>query len=357
VIGKRTTLVLFLALFCVVGSGDTHADDTAAAEATFQRGKAHMAAGRVAEACNDFALSAKLEASTGTFLNLGDCNQKLGKTASAWTWFMKAVSHAADAGLLKMEAYAKKRVAAIKTKLTYAEIRASGTLPNGSVVTRNGDDATLVVGIPVPLDPGEYIFLVKAPGYEDWSTTVRVAGEGKTIVVQLPKFTKGVTQEPPPAKTEETKVVAPPVAPAIDQSAGASKESDLSASAQPGADSDRPLTRKRRTLALRVGGAGLAVVATGLVFGGLARSKLQESNDGCDADNLCSQSAFDLREEGETFANIATVLTGIGAIGVAAGAYFWFTPPKTDSKKSASTIGPLLMPGKNGVGFAISGTY
>ena len=68
------------------------AEDQAAARALFNEGRELLTAGRYAEACPKFEAARKLYASAGILLNLGDCYERLGRTASAWTEFGEAVS-------------------------------------------------------------------------------------------------------------------------------------------------------------------------------------------------------------------------------------------------------------------------
>ena len=50
------------------------ADPSAAAESLFREGRREAVAGHHAEACDKFRASERLDPSTGTLLNLGDCD-------------------------------------------------------------------------------------------------------------------------------------------------------------------------------------------------------------------------------------------------------------------------------------------
>ena len=67
-----------LALCAVVTTAA--AEDAAQAEKMFTDAKALLAAGKLAEACDAFAASQKLESSPSTLMNLGDCRQKNGQS-------------------------------------------------------------------------------------------------------------------------------------------------------------------------------------------------------------------------------------------------------------------------------------
>ena len=56
----------------------------AAAEALFSEGRSLASAGKCDEAIPKFQASQKLDPGIGTLLNLADCYEKVGRTASAW---------------------------------------------------------------------------------------------------------------------------------------------------------------------------------------------------------------------------------------------------------------------------------
>src|SRR5262245_51965919 len=61
-----------------------------AAEALFQQGRELLELGNYAAACQRFEASQRLDAGLGTLLFLGECYDKLGKSASAWKAFADA---------------------------------------------------------------------------------------------------------------------------------------------------------------------------------------------------------------------------------------------------------------------------
>ncbi len=196
----KGTCLLVVAIGLLAQSPYALADETAAAEATFQRGKKAMSEGRFREACEDFALSEKLESSVGTLLNLGECNTKLGKLATAWASFEKAVVRAGQDGQTSRMQYAKKRAAELKPRLTYLLVEAPSSTP-GLQISRTSDGATVIVGVPLPVDPGTFVFEAKASGFESWTKTVIAEGEGKTIKVSVPDLV--ADKQPTQSETEE----------------------------------------------------------------------------------------------------------------------------------------------------------
>src|SRR5258706_2634131 len=64
--------------------------DKAAAQTLFDDGRKLMAAGKFGEACPKLAESQTLDPGVGTPVNLADCYEPGGQTASAWTAFLEA---------------------------------------------------------------------------------------------------------------------------------------------------------------------------------------------------------------------------------------------------------------------------
>ncbi len=306
-------LVLLLASVC-----PAHADDVSDAEAAFQSGKKLMDAGQTAAGCAEFERSQRIDASVGTLLNLGDCYEKLGKVASAMASFERAASDATDP---RRQTYATERVLELSKRVCRLELRAADASPKDLHVTRNGEDITGLLGSAIPTDPGRYVLEMTASGYRGWSKTVEIKEEGKTTRVRLPALEPIPEPTKPPTPTTEMVTV------------------------------DTKPASKRRVIALGVGGVGLAVIATGLAFGGIAQSKLSESEDHCDTANRCDQKGFDLVQDAKSSANVSTGLVVVGGAALVVGSILWLTAPKNPSSLSQATLTPVLSPNQFGIAF------
>src|SRR5262245_35016638 len=89
-----------------------------AAEALFGQGRDLMAQGKYADACPKFADSQKLDPKSSTLLNLANCYEKAGRTATAWATYREAAALAKQEGQAEYVATAVKRADALFPKLS-----------------------------------------------------------------------------------------------------------------------------------------------------------------------------------------------------------------------------------------------
>ncbi|HWO11208.1 MAG TPA: hypothetical protein VNN80_17055, partial [Polyangiaceae bacterium] len=93
----------------------------------------------------------------------------------------------------------------------------------------------------------------------------------------------------------------------------------------------------QRTAAWIVGGAGAALLVTAGVFAGLAASKNGDSKEDCDPidENRCGPEGVTAREDAKRFANIATVASVLGGLGLAGGVVLYVTAPSGEEQAVA----------------------
>ena len=89
-----TSLALLTPLTASRVAHAQNASSQAAAQALFDEARSLMNAGKFAEACPKFAESERLDPGAGTLLNLANCYEKGGQTASAWVTFKDAAAAA-----------------------------------------------------------------------------------------------------------------------------------------------------------------------------------------------------------------------------------------------------------------------
>ncbi len=216
-IAKMVTVMVALivtAMSAAPGRARAQAEDQATARALFAEGRRLMKAGKYADACPKLEAAQKLYSSAGILLNLGDCYEKVGKTASAWTRFGEAVSVASRTNRTEDADEAHRRQEALEPALVRLVILVPVPVA-GLVVTRDGitlDEATW--GVTLPVDPGEHAIRAEASGYEPWSAPVTLSRRGETVTVKVPKLNAlaapALVEKPPLERITEPKETAHP---------------------------------------------------------------------------------------------------------------------------------------------------
>ena len=322
---RKAVAVLVAAMLSSVAQ----AQDKPAAEASFREGRRLLAAGKVKEACARFEMSMKLDPALGTLLNLADCHEREGRMATAWAEFKELQDRASSSGRTKFAKEAQRRAQSVESKLTRLVIKVARPTPDGLLVERNGGDVTAVVGIAAPVDPGTHEIIASAPGYRAFKTTVTASGPGETVEVEIPALEKEATR-----------------ATAVDRV----KEKPKQAVLEPAPERKAaPSSRGRRFAGLAIGGAGVAVIGTGFVFGALARNDWNESRARCDTNNVCDAEGSRLVDSSFSNATIATVLVPVGIAAVGAGVVVYLTS-RGRSKSKSKAIGWTPVVGRRGLG-------
>ncbi|HEY3500035.1 MAG TPA: tetratricopeptide repeat protein [Polyangiaceae bacterium] len=300
-------LVLTLARAARADSGS----NKAAAEALFSEGRALVAKGRCDEAIPKFQASQRLDPGVGTSLNLAECYEQTGKTASAWAEYREAMTMARASGSTDREELARSKAKELEGKLSRLAISlAEGANVDGLRVTRDGEEVdSAAYGVPIPVDPGQHVIEASAPGKSTWSAKVEVGAGASSERVEVPKL-------------EDAAAVA---APDSDSPSGASKSSGSG----------------QRTVALVVGGVGVVGVALGTVFG------LQASSSWKDAESACKNYPYECGTEGVSKADdaggqatISTIAFIAGGVCLAGAAVLWFTAGSGEEKQVSVGVGP-----------------
>ncbi|MDB4937371.1 MAG: putative rane protein [Labilithrix sp.] len=297
------------------------AGDTASALALFEEGKRLTAEGSYAEGCPKLEASYHLVQKLGTLLNLADCYEKAGKTASAWARFTEAATMADRASQQERAEFARAHAAALAPKLSRLAITIAAPAPEGLEIRRDGavvDPAAF--GSAVPVDPGVHVVEARAPQRKAWSQSVDVKTDAGQRTVAVPALEAEAAAAAPIAASIASRPIAPPASLDTTTSSGSAQ----------------------RTWGLVIGGAGALGLAGGLVAGAIASSAYQRSNQngGC-VDDVCTSSGLERRDTAGTIAGVATgvfvgglVLAGTGIV-----LYLTATPARA-SGQTAVSIGP-----------------
>ncbi|MCA9632308.1 MAG: hypothetical protein KC766_31865, partial [Myxococcales bacterium] len=147
---------LLASSFAPLAQAQTSAQDRATAEALFQQAKKLKDAENYEEACPKFAASNKLDPALGTLLNLADCHEQQGLTASAWAEFLEAATLARRAGQVDRAQVAQERATALESRLVRVSIVVKGkSRIDGLEIKQDGSPVYAATwNTPVPIDPG-----------------------------------------------------------------------------------------------------------------------------------------------------------------------------------------------------------
>ena len=178
-------------LFSPSVSAQPSTTEAALAIRLFEDAEKLMATGNVAAACSRYAESQRIDPQLGTLLHLADCNEQVGKLASAWAGYKAAAEIAArrnaEGGKETRERVARARAEALEPKLSTVVIRVAEANLTGLEVRRDGELLDRAVwGAAMPVDPGRYTFAVQAPGKKLWTKTVDVPPGAAKVDVAVP---------------------------------------------------------------------------------------------------------------------------------------------------------------------------
>jgi hypothetical protein len=221
--------------------------DPAAAEALFREGRSLSDAGDIAGACAKFRESDRLDPAVGTTFNIADCEERLGHVATAWTLFDEVAQRLPTSD--KRRAVAEKRATALEPRLPKLSLRLLAGAPADATVTRDGVAlGTASLGTPLPVDPGEHLVIVSAPGHAAKPFKL-IISEHEIRSLEVDAGPVSVTA--PEVRPNVTPLTVPPTEP----------------------------EHHSKTLGYVLGGVGVAGFITGAVAGALVLQKKSVVND------------------------------------------------------------------------------
>lgn len=277
--------------------------DPAVARDLLKQGYELARASRCDEAVPLLARSADLDPQPKTYLNLARCEEAASRFGDALGHWVLARDLARDQGLRGVRAEAEARLVALELRMPYVTLTLL-TAHAGEVVVRK-DGARVppeALGRPLPVDPGEHVFVIEAEGRVTRSVTVEIA-EGQRAEVSVdPGEPASPAARPPPPPSPPTSVASPP----------AGEHAVHSSPARP-----RNTTTSPASL-LMWSGVGLASVGlvTGAVTGLMTLSK-SGLRDECPK-RQCPPEVMAEVEQARTTGTISTVAFTTAAVGAAA---------------------------------------
>ncbi len=278
----------------------------------FKEGREAMDSKDYNVACAKFEESHALDPRVGTLLNLGLCEESRGRLVRALeVWRMAAELGARLDDPRKAEAASKAE--ALGARIPKLTLVMPADAPSGAVVrvelgtaparalTRDELDK------PVPVDPGKV------------TITVEVNGKRSTKVVEL---AEGASEE---------------VLLEVPSSDGTSTDPD------PGAGAGGGGVDGLMIAGFVAGGVGIVGMVVGGVFGGIAKSKDDESKalappDGCDESYNCGAAGLALNDDAIQAATVSTALFIAGGVLTAVGVTLVVVSLTTSEEPAASAL-------------------
>jgi len=309
--GARASVCVALALTSMVTRARADDPPAAVAESLFDEGRKLLEEGKVEEACSKLEASNRADSAVGTLLNLGECNERRGRLASAWSNYRAAASLALTRGDRVRAEFARKRGESVQPRISTLTIVVK--VETGLRVKRDGlavEDAAW--GAALPVDPGPHVIEASAPGKKSWT--------GKVVVPEEPGVSSFVRVEPLAPDTS-----APTAPPPL---------------ATPPAPSGGSPTL--RTLGFVSVGLAAAAMGSGAYFALHARSVWADASDRCDSANRCDELGVSLNAEARRSGDYGTVFVSLGLVLAAAGTLAIVLAPPTKTGASLTAHGARL---------------
>lgn len=302
-----TGMVLVASILITFAAAAEPGANKAAADALFSEGRALMAQGKFVEACEKFAESERFEPAVGTSLNLGECHERLGRTASAYGAFGEAKRLAALRGDAEREAHAAQRRAVLEPRLSRIALSVPSKVPGVKVLLDGQELGTGAIGAAIPVDPGKHVVRAVAPDKPPFEKEVEVGPGPLTVAVEV--------------------VFA--------------------------GDSPAPSWSTARNAGVVLAAGGFVGVVAGGIFGIAAIVKNNASKDECLAGDAtqCSLRGVSLRRQAGTFADVSTgtLLAGGVLVGVGAGLFFLGGNAAPEKRQPHTfRVFPVVAPGLGG---------
>jgi hypothetical protein len=330
---RRLGVVVALGLAGAWGPPEVaQADNVAAAQALFDRGKELMAASQFEEACPKFEEAVRLvPEALGAKMFLAECYEGAGKLASAWVQYSFVESAAGRANQTDRVTVAGDKARALKPKLGTLTLKVPAEIKalKGLTVTRNGVAiGAAQFGEQIPVDKGLHTVEVSALGKKPWKGEITTS-DGKPSELAVPML------EDAPADAGGT-------------------------TALPGGGPAPTLPESKPTWLIPtgfvVGGVGVAALGVGGVLGGLALGKASDATDAC-PNGFCSADGNAAAADAGTFGNAATGLFVGGGVLAGAGILMlilapWDAEEGADETAPSKTAWTFYSPSELGLGVA-----
>jgi len=291
-------------------------DDIARAEVRFHAGEQFFDDKQYEAACAAFEESERLDPQLGTLLNLAFCQERMGRTATAWHEYSIGAVWAEQRGQHDRAAWALGRAVEVSRKVPIVLLDVPLAAQGYAIELDGSVVAPSAWGTPLSVDPGEHVVRVSSRGHRSQQLVLRVPEGPVTQGLTIPTLALG------------TEMVAwAPVEPA-----------------------PRVGTRRsngRMVFGLAGIGVGVAALAVGSYFGVRTFMKKNEASSHC-VSTECDATGVSLQADAHTSATASTVTFAVGGASLVLGT--WLALTSRSSASAAAQVQPLLGPRVAGLG-------
>ena len=313
--------VVVLGCLAAVAHADQPQSD---ADRLFEEGRKLLADNHPDEACAKFNEAIKLDPDApGVLLNLGLCNEKLGKYRTALVWFRKAQTRSTESNLPEYAKAASDHTTTLAAKVARVNIQFTEPPSTDTKVRIDGELVAADDYTHAEVDPGHHALDAGAPGkkivHEEFDVKPTPDGQnGETITLTPIALVAG----------ENTVIV------------------------------DRGKGRRKLAWGMAIGG-GVLMAASGLLAWHEKSVYCDQFKSGtCDtptADNLNGTGArANANRAYNLTAWVATPMFAVGAAAVGVGIALYFTAPAKE-RIDRTVMVPVVAPDQ--VGWAVSGRF
>ncbi len=306
------------------------------AETLFREGRRAAVAGEYAAACAKFGESQALDPSTGTLLNLGDCEEHMGHMLSSRNYYQTALAQlgASDPRVR----HARRRLEALEDRLPRLTITLAADAPPGVTVSRDETAVPLATfGRAVPIDPGEHVIVVTAPRHKDRREIIVLAERQSREVIAMAGDPDDESAGMPPSR--------PPAA-------------SFEGRARPGRPPPPSVPSLARTAGWIAGGIGV----TGLAMAGVSGFALIRDESTvtdvrhCNAQKQCDAVGVAAASNAKSWLPVNTASWAVAVAGMGAGAYLLLSSTGASSNR-AVVVDVRLTPLSGGIAIDAAGHF
>lgn len=311
---------------CATIAGGASADEGAQPEASeLAQAMSDLEAGRYAQACPALQKVLRQDPKAKTLFYLAECEEKRGRLATAAVHYddylamYDGLPPSEQKEEQKREEQAAARRQALEKRIPRVTLKLPSDAPASTLVVRTppdgGNPVQVVVGVPLPVDPGKHVISTEVPGRPrvDKSFTVN---EGETKLVELEVARAELSLQPTRKATPLQPV--PSLLPPLD-----------------------PGTSPRRVAAYALGGVGVLGILGGVVTGAITWAQKGPIAENCQG-RICNEAGVSAKETAATTGIISTVSFPVGLAALGAGVLLYVTEP---APSRLGQVGPRVRVG------------